>query len=254
MSRDPRPFFMSLHFTAPHWPWEGPDDAALAARVGNALHFDGGNIATYRKMVESLDANVGKVLAALRASRRAGDTLVVFTSDNGGERFSKTWPFNGIKCELLEGGIRVPLIARWPGRIKAGGVTAQAAISMDWVPTLLNAAGVPSSERSPTDGQDLGPTLLEGAFTERDLYWRFKAQEQAALRSGRWKYLRMAGTEYLFDIVADPQERGNLRTHELARFETMKQAWATWDATMLPYPPDSPSWNNKTLRSMPDRY
>jgi arylsulfatase A-like enzyme len=245
---------MSLHFTAPHWPWEGPGDAQLAPGVANALHFDGGTLATYRSMVESLDANVAKVLGALRASGRADDTVVVFTSDNGGERFSKTWPFNGMKCEVLEGGIRVPLIARWPGRIKAGSVTDQTAISMDWVPTFLAAAGVPAQARAPTDGMDLRPALLEGRVAERELYWRFKAQDQAALRSGRWKYLRMAGTEYLFDIVADPQERGNLRTRDAERFAALKGAWEKWNATMLPYPPESPSWNNKTLRSLPDRY
>ncbi|MET0292962.1 MAG: sulfatase-like hydrolase/transferase [Steroidobacteraceae bacterium] len=254
MTKTQRPFFLSLHFTAPHWPWEGPGDAALASDVGNALHFDGGTIATYRRMVESLDANVGKVLAALRASGSADDTIVVFTSDNGGERFSKTWPFNGMKCEVLEGGIRVPLIVSWPGRIKAGSGTDQVAISMDFTPTFLAAAGVPVSAQSETDGLDLLPALLEGRVRERDLYWRFKAQDQAALRSGRWKYLRMAGAEFLFDIVADPQERGNLKTHEVARFETMKKSWADWNATMLPYPLGSPSWDNKAQKSLPDRY
>ena len=254
MSRTPRPFFLSLHFTAPHWPWEGPEDSELAADVGNALHFDGGTIATYRRMVESLDANVGKVLAALTASGRADDTIVVFTSDNGGERFSKTWPFNGMKCEVLEGGIRVPLLVRWPGRIKAGSTSDQVAISMDFVPTLLGTAGVPLQTRAPTDGLDLMPALLEGRTSERDLYWRFKAHDQAALRSGKWKYLRIAGSEFLFDIVADPQERGNLKSHETARFAAMKRSWADWNATMLPYPPGSPSWDNKAQKSLPDRY
>ena len=254
MSRTPRPFMLSLHFTAPHWPWEGPGDEALAKNVANALHYDGGNIATYRKMVESLDANVGKVLAALKASGRERDTIVIFTSDNGGERFAKTWPFNGMKGELLEGGIRVPLIVRWPGRVKAGSVTDQTAISMDWVPTFLTAAGVPADAQAPTDGMSLLPTLLEGRVAERELFWRFKANEQSAMRKARWKYLKIAGAEYLFDVVADPQERGNLKTHEVARFEAMKQAYAAWDATMLPYPARSPSWDNRASRSLVDRY
>lgn len=249
-----RPFLLSLHFTAPHWPWEGPGDAALASSITNALHFDGGTVATYRAMVESLDANIGKVLEALRVAGVADDTIVVFTSDNGGERFSKNWPFNGMKGECLEGGIRTPLLVRWPGRVPRGAVIAQTAISMDWVPTFLDAAGVPEAGRAPTDGISLLPTLLEGRVVERDLYWRFKAHDQAALRRGQWKYLRIAGTEYLFDVVADPQERGNLRTHHAALFATMKADWERWNATMLPYPAEASSWSNKTLRTLPDRY
>jgi arylsulfatase A-like enzyme len=205
-------------------------------------------------MVESLDTNIGKVLAQLTASGRANDTIVVFTSDNGGERFAKTWPFNGMKGELLEGGLRVPHIVRWPGRVKAGSVTDQVAISMDWSPTFMTAAGIAADRQSPADGQSLLPTLLEGRRNERELYWRFKANEQSAMRKGQWKYLKIAGAEYLFDVVADPQERGNLKTHETARFEAMKTAYAAWDATMLPYPKDSPSWDNKAQRSLPDRY
>jgi len=254
MSREPRPFLLSLHFTAPHWPWEGPGDEALASKVANALQYDGGNIATYRRMIESMDANIGKVLAALQASGRARDTIVVFTSDNGGERFAKTWPFNGMKGELLEGGLRVPLLVRWPGRVKAGSTTDQVAISMDWAPTFLTAAGVAPDRQPPTDGANLLPTLLEGRTAERELFWRFKANEQSAMRQGRWKYLKIAGAEYLFDVVADPQERGNLKTHETARFDAMKGAYAKWDATMLPYPEKSPSWNNRASRTLVDRY
>ena len=92
-------------------------------------------------MVRSLDDNVGRVLAALDERGLAGNTIVVFTSDNGGERFSDIWPFTGKKGELLEGGIRVPMIVRWPGRIAPGSVGEQVMASMDWMPTLLAAAG-----------------------------------------------------------------------------------------------------------------
>jgi arylsulfatase A-like enzyme len=254
MARDPRPFLLSLHFTAPHWPWEGPGDEAVSRTIENSMHFDGGTIATYRSMVESLDRNVARVLSALQASGRADDTLVVFTSDNGGERFSKTWPFNGMKGEVLEGGIRTPLLVRWPGRIARGARSDQVAISMDWVPTFLEAAGVAPADRAPTDGMSLLPALLESRLGERELYWRFKANEQAALRRGRWKYLRISGSEFLLDLVADPQERANLKARDPERFAAMKADWDRWNATMLPYPEDSSSWDNKSQRSLVDRY
>src|SRR6266853_330645 len=84
---------------------------------------------------------IGRVLEALDVQGLAANTIVIFTSDNGGERFSKTWPFTGMKGELLEGGLRIPAIARWPGRIAAGAVSEQVIITMDWMPTLLAAAG-----------------------------------------------------------------------------------------------------------------
>jgi arylsulfatase A-like enzyme len=249
------PFLLSLHFTAPHWPWEGPKDAAIAATITDPMHHDGGTIATYRAMIESMDQNIARVLAALQASGRARDTIVIFTSDNGGERFSKNWPFNGIKGELLEGGIRTPLLVRWPGRIPAGTETQQTAISMDYLPTLLDAAGVTPNPTKPPDGVSLLPQLCDGSLVqERSLYWRYRAHGQAAMRRGRHKYLRIEGTEYLFDVVADPQERANLNKREAAVFEEMKTAWADWDRQMLPYTDKNASWSNKTLRTLPDRY
>ena len=255
MAAGPDPFLLSLHFTAPHWPWEGPKDAAIAATIADPMHHDGGTIATYRAMIESMDQNIARVLAALQASGRARNTIVIFTSDNGGERFSKNWPFNGIKGELLEGGIRTPLLVRWPGRVPAGTVTQQIAISMDYLPTLLDAAGVTPDPKKPPDGVSLLPQLRNGNLVqERSLYWRYRAHGQAAMRRGRHKYLRIEGTEYLFDVVADPQERANLNKREAAVFEQMKTAWADWDRQMLPYTDNNASWSNKTLRTLPDRY
>jgi len=140
-AKSKEPFLMSLHFTAPHWPWEGPDDEAESKRIRNIFHRDGGTQKTYGTMVQSLDVNIGRVLQALDATGVANNTIVVFTSDNGGERFSKTWPFTGMKQELLEGGLRIPSIVRWPGRIAGRSVSEQVMITMDWVPTLLAAAG-----------------------------------------------------------------------------------------------------------------
>ena len=122
------PFCLSVHYTAPHWPWETRADEAESRRIGSAIHHvDGGSVETYQTMINHMDDGIGRILAALDATGAAEDTLVVFTSDNGAERFSDSWPFVGKKMDLLEGGIRVPLIARWPSVIRPGGVTAQVA-------------------------------------------------------------------------------------------------------------------------------
>jgi arylsulfatase A-like enzyme len=249
------PFLLSLHFTAPHWPWEGPQDEAVSKTVTEFMHHDGGTIATYRSMIESLDRNIASVLAALQQSGKADDTLVVFTSDNGGERFAKTWPFNGMKGELLEGGIRVPLLARWPARIRAGSITQQTAITMDFLPTFLDAAGVKPDQRKPPDGVSLLPTLSDASRVEdRTLYWRYRAHSQGAARRGQYKYLSIEGAEYLFDVVADPQERANLNKRQEAVFRELKDAWTKWNAQMLAYTPENNSFSNKTQHYLPDRY
>jgi arylsulfatase A-like enzyme len=244
-ARSKEPFLLSLHFTAPHWPWEGPDDEAESKRIRNIFHRDGGTQKTYAAMVQSLDANIGRVLQALDANDLAADTIVVFTSDNGGERFSNIWPFTGMKGELLEGGLRIPAIARWPGRIPAGAVSEQVMISMDWLPTLLAAAGTQPDPSYPPDGESLGPVLTGRAAPHaRKLFWRFKAGEQRAVRDGDWKYLKIAGNEFLFDVVKDPRERANLKDRYKDQFERLKSDWSSWNDTMLAERPRPATYSN----------
>ena len=237
--KDGKPFLLSLHYTAPHWPWEGPGDEAISRDIDNIFHYDGGDLATFGRMVESLDASIGRVLKALEDKGLAQNTIVIFTSDNGGERFSNNWPLSGQKTELLEGGIRVPAIVRWPGKIAAGQVTDQVAVSMDWLPTLLAAAGGAPDPAYPPDGQNLLPTLLgQEKPRERTVLWRYKANAQRAIRSGNWKYLRISGNEFLFDVVKDPRERANLAKRHPDVFAQLKAQWETWDKDMLPITAD----------------
>jgi arylsulfatase A-like enzyme len=253
-ARSKEPFLLSLHFTAPHWPWEGPDDEAESRRIRNLFHRDGGSRRTYAAMVQSLDANVGRVLQALNASGLASNTIVVFTSDNGGERFSDTWPFSGMKTELLEGGIRIPSIVRWPGRIAAGSVSEQVMATMDWMPTLLAAAGTSPDVAHPSDGEDLGAILTGRAVPHpRKLYWRYHAGSQRAIRDGNWKYLRIAGNEFLFDVVRDPRERANLKDRERDVFDRLKDDWEAWNETMLPERP-RPMFYGNPGAGVADRY
>ena len=250
-----QPFFLSLHYTAPHWPWETRDDAALAEEVkDNLFHLHGGNIHRYRKMIHQMDEGIGRVMAALRQAGVDRDTLVVFTSDNGGERFSDNWPLVGGKMDLTEGGIRVPWIAHWPAVIGPGGVSDQQCLTMDWSATMLAAAGVAAEADHPLDGVSLLPVLHDPAATfERAMAWRMNHRGQRALRLGDWKYLQVDGHEYLFKLPDDERERANHAKREPARLAAMRQAWEDWAATMPPIAADATVSLGYGVADMPQR-
>jgi arylsulfatase A-like enzyme len=224
-----KPFFLSLHYTAPHWPWETRADAEESRRIGSISHFDGGSVQTYLEMIRAMDEGIGRLMPHL-----GENTFVVFTSDNGGERFSDTWPLVGGKMDLLEGGIRVPYIARWPGLLPKGNSTAQLAITMDWVATFLDAAGVAPHPDYPLDGVSL---LKE--TPGRELFWRMKFRDQKAMRSGKWKWLSIEGNEFLFDLSRDERERANLAKREAQRSEDMRRRYRAWEESMPPIPDDA---------------
>ncbi len=242
--RPGQPFLLSLHFTAPHWPWEGPGDEAESRRLKSLGHYDGGSLRKYGEIVGALDAAVGRVLQTLSAQQLERDTIVVFTSDNGGERFSNTWPFTGQKSELLEGGVRVPTLLRWPARVPPGQLSEQVLISMDWLPTLLAAAGTAPHPDYPSDGRNLLPQILgQAAPVPRTLHWRYKARNQRALRDGDWKYLQINGNEFLFNLAQDSRERANLAEREPERLAQLRSDWEAWNARMLPIPAEVRSYS-----------
>jgi arylsulfatase A-like enzyme len=197
--------------------------------------LDGGTQKTYQRMIEQMDVQIGRVLAALDANRIAENTIVVFTSDNGGERFADTWPFTGRKTELLEGGLRIPAVIRWPARIPAGRTTDQVAIGMDWLPTFLAAAGTVPDPAYPPDGTNLLPVLVDNATVQpRKLFWRYKANAQRAARDGDWKYLKILDNTFLFNVVDDPMERANLKLRRKDIYARLAGEWQQWNAGMLP--------------------
>jgi len=136
------PYMLSVHYNAPHWPWETRDDRAEAERIKSLFHLDRGSLEIYLRMIHHMDEGIGQILQAVSETGARDNTLLMFTSDNGGERFSDSWPLVGKKMDLLEGGIRVPYIARWPERIAPGTVSDRVVMGMDWMPTFLAAAGV----------------------------------------------------------------------------------------------------------------
>ena len=248
------PFLLSLHYTAPHWPWETRDDRARSAEVrDNLFHLHGGDIHTYRRMIHHMDEGIGRVLDALARHGVADETLVVFTSDNGGERFSDNWPLVGGKMDLTEGGIRVPWVARWPRVITPGRVTTQHCLTMDWTATMLDAAGVAAAPGHPLDGVSLLPVLRGAPEFERPMAWRMKHRGQRALRRGRWKYLQVDGIEYLFDIDADERERANRARLEPERLAAMRREWEHWNASMPPIPDDATVNLGYSVKDMPSR-
>jgi len=255
MAQQDAPFFLSLHYTAPHWPWETRDDAAKAPAVkDNLFDLAGGNIHVYRRMVHHMDEGIGQLMAALEKHGLAENTLVVFTSDNGGERFSDSWPLVGGKMDLTEGGIRVPWIAHWPAVIAPGGESRQLCMTMDWSATMLDAAGVSAAPGYALDGVSLMPVLRDAAHSfDRPLHWRMNHRGQQALRHGDWKYLRVDGNEYLFNIPADERERANQARREPERLAQMRADWEAWNAGMPAIPPDATVSLGYSVKDMPQR-
>jgi arylsulfatase A-like enzyme len=236
-AKSDRPFFASIHFNAPHWPWEAPGDEAESQRLSRKAlpDFDGGSQKTYQRMVQAMDVQVGRILQTLDARGLTENTIVIFTSDNGGERFSDTWPFTGRKTELLEGGLRIPSVISWPARIPRAATTDQVSMTMDWMPTLLAAAGVPQDQAFASDGIDLLPVLTKRTPpVPRKLFWRYKANAQRAARDGDYKYLKILDNTFLFNVADDPMERANLKERQQDIYDRLVAQWYEWNAAMLP--------------------
>ncbi len=232
---DTAPFFLYVAYTAPHSPYQGPDDRRPT--LLSAQEWNKGDRAGYVELVEPMDKGVGRILAALEANGFRDNTLVVFASDNGGNRKASNAPFSGHKSSLNEGGIHVPCIARWPGRLPEGTVSGQTCITMDLTASVAAAAGVPLGRYPPLDGIDLLGRVAAGepAF-DRDLFFRNRRGERTwrAVRSGRMKYLSKtqgdAFQEWLFDLAADPAEKRDLladRPDDARRLKTLLAAWET---------------------------
>jgi arylsulfatase A-like enzyme len=248
--RSSRPFYLSLHYTAPHWPWQAPDDRKPDPELRGPIAFRaGGSIKKYASMMKSLDDGIGEVLRALSQAGLDRNTIVIFTSDNGGERFSYNWPFVGQKGSLREGGIRVPAIVRWPGVVPASRLTEQMSITMDWTATMLAAAETKPDPGFALDGEDLLPAIIEGRrvrdrnsggrdiFAKRDRTFFWRHSNQDAMRRGRWKYLNDGEREYLFDLTIDQREQANFGDQNRAMFDQLRNEFQTWQSQLLPRRP-----------------
>jgi arylsulfatase A-like enzyme len=212
------PFFLEVAYNAAHWPFQVPGKPSVAPGRGRFVQPQDENTSTradYVAILERADQGVGRILAALEDLGLARNTLVVFTNDNGGEWLSRNAPLFHRKETVWEGGIRVPLLMRWPGLIPAGRVERQVGMVFDLTATILAAAGATVPAETRLDGINLLPMVKgQSPAVERTLFWRVATaapvRNQRAVRQGDWKVFVEAGKVFVFNLRDDPGERNDL--------------------------------------------
>jgi len=236
------PFFLYLSYNAPHFPFQGPDDGDLEI-LPKSKEWSLGTRARYVSMVERLDEGVGTVLDELEKLGLAKNTLVVFTSDNGGDPRGRNLPLQGLKGSVWEGGIRVPCIARLPGRIELGSTSAQVGITMDWTASILRLAGAKPRD---LDGIDILPILTgERNEVNRTLFWRRvpepvrpNVESWRAVRQGTWKLLQDPDqVPALYDLSSDISEQNDLAKRNPDLVAHLLRELDRWEASL---PPENP--------------
>jgi arylsulfatase A len=223
------PFFLYVPHLAVHSPFQPPGRPEPSVTKANI--YDGDR-RTSAAMVEKVDEGVGMLLAELEKHGLLENTLIVLSSDNGGERFSDNSPLFHHKSTLWEGGIRVPCLMRWPAKLPPGKVTPQVGITMDLSATFAAIAGAKPPADRPFDGINLLP-IVAGDQPEqsRTLCWRIDrtGRQQKAVRHGPWKYLQDANVEMLFDLNSDVSERRDLSFQHPDVFADLKRRLANWE-------------------------
>jgi len=232
-----KPFFLYIPFTAPHAPYQGPEDLLPATLpVDSPLWNQGkGPENIYHSMLRRMDENILKILNRLEEKGVSDKTIVVFMSDNGGTASGDNSPLRGNKGNLFEGGIRVPCVAKWPGKITPGTVSQQPCMTFDFSVSFINAAGASVPEGRSPDGIDILKHVAENRLVgERILYWRARRgmQTRKAVRQGDIKYIMLKNEnnteEYLFDLGNDLSEKINLaesRPDQVTKLKALLDAW-----------------------------
>lgn len=239
-----RPFFLYLPHFAVHTPIE-PKPEKIPKYAARSRPEDPQNYPGYAAMIESMDESVGRVMTALREAGIEDNTLVVFTADNGGVT-SREWknrpitsnlPLRSGKGHLYEGGIRVPTIVRWPGVTQAGSTCTEPILSIDYAPTLAEAAGVPQSRLPAMDGRSI-TRLLRGARTlgRGEVFWHYPhyspqlGTPAAAIRRGPDKLILFFEDDRaeLYDLERDPGERTDLAAAQPAKAAQLRKRLEAW--------------------------
>ena len=233
------PFFLYVPFTAPHFPFQAPGDEDVPFDESN---WTQGTRAKYVELIDDMDEQSGLILDALQQAGLAERTLVVFASDNGAMAPGRNLPLSNFKGTLYEGGIRVPLIIRWPGKVAAATVSHQVCATMDLTASLVRIATGQPVQQSQFDGMDIVTHVTSGqADRQRTLYWRARRGERTerAVRHGDLKYLHRRLddgeiVEGLFDLSADPAESTNLIRQRVADAERLRSLLSGWEDVVRP--------------------
>ena len=221
-----RPQFLSLWYFAPHKPIEPPKRWARL--------YPDSEWGRYGALVSTLDENIGRLLKVIEEQGDAANTIVVFASDNGGVASlhgGRNGPFRGGKNQLFEGGIRVPLIVRWPGHVTAGTVEEEVVLSHDWLPTFAQVVGetTPSSK---TDGRIVGSLLSNDGVSEpmSTIYWERSGPDglHFAVRKDSWKLLGHGEKRLLFNLESDGEESMNLAADHPLLVEDLESSYWRW--------------------------
>ena len=231
---DHTPFFLYIPFTAPHSPYQGPDDD-----IGRPILEDEWKFKSREKfieMTESMDNGIGEILQHLEEMELARETIVIFFSDNGGNGQGNNGILSGYKGHVWEGGIRVPCIIRWPGNIEAGKTSSQVAISFDITCSLLNLCGS-ETESIPLDGYDIiNHIISDNADKERTLYWRNRRGKvvKKAVRHGDNKYLVEFRSDTIFlegmyNLKEDRSEKNNHLDIYPEKADSLKSLLQDWE-------------------------
>lgn len=227
-----KPFFLYVSHECPHFPFQGPGDADKLVTAENWTERDA---EAYVAMLEDLDAEIGRLLVSLDKAGVADNTVVVFVSDNGGfAGAANMGPLNGAKSTTLEGGIRVPLIVRWPGKLQPDSTSQQVSATFDLTASFMNLAQA-EVPRNRLDGFDvINHVATQREDIRRTLFWRGKRGDRTwwGLRDGDLKYVRKTESgetmEWLYDLTNDIGEKNDLRQdrkQDVTRLRTLMSDW-----------------------------
>lgn len=236
------PFFLHLAFNAPHGASTFDKDALQVPEKYRALYGGGTDWKTqFKGLITQMDDAIGDLCASLKRLGLDQNTLVLFVSDNGGAGPSDNGGLRAGKSQLFEGGVRVPLIARWPGRIPSGQVCDQFASTLEFFPTFLAAAGTPPPPGLKLDGFNLLPVLEgKGKRARRDFFWECVANDGRAARVDNWKWVESRRGGGLFDLARDVGEKNDLSEERPDVLRMVKARWQAWKKEMDEAEPRGP--------------